>query len=63
MMRAPAKDEERRMLRELLETARGLRPYGAVKVGTIAKVKTLLRTAGIAHQGPAARLSPLKAGD
>jgi hypothetical protein len=39
------RSEERRMLTEMLETARGLRPFIRAKGGSVAHVKALLRAA------------------
>ena len=44
-MRTSRRNEEPRLLKEALETTRGLRPYIRAKVGPVAKVKALLRAA------------------
>jgi len=43
--RVTPKGEECRVLRELLETTRGLRPYLPAKVGALARIKAKLRAA------------------
>lgn len=45
VMRPVSRREERRMLTEMLETARGLRPFIPSKVGALARVKAQLRAA------------------
>lgn len=41
------RSEDRRLLREMLETMRDLRPYGVVKAGQVYVAKRMLRTAGV----------------
>lgn len=45
MSRATRNAEERRLLQEMLETARGLRLYIPAKVGTLGRMKARLRAA------------------